>query len=110
MAYDLWQLLIDVLEHFLDEANLSRTQKWKARQFDFDGGALNWFDLLKLSFRCVEPTVAKLQTVFPRHGELWSRRGRGRCVCRFDWDRRNVSNHVDYLWRIKACAKSKECT
>ena len=97
MAFDLSQLSIDVLEHFLDEAGrsevvLSRTQKWKAEQFDFDGDALNWFDLPKLSFQCAKRTLAKLQTVFPRHSELWGRGGRGCRVCRFDWDRRSVSN------------------
>ena len=37
MAYDLSQSSIDVLGHFLDEANfLSRTKNWNAEQFDFN--------------------------------------------------------------------------
>ena len=59
---------------------------------DFDGGAFNWFDLPKLFFRYVKPILAKLQTIFARHGELWRRCGCGRQVCRFDWDWRSVSN------------------
>ena len=51
--------------------------------FDFDRGVLNWFDLPKLTFEPVKPTLAKFQTVFARHGELESRHGRGRQVCRF---------------------------
>ena len=64
-------------------------------QFDFDGGALNWFDLPELSFRYAKRTLAKLQTVFARHGELWIRRGRGRRVCLFDWEWRPVSECVE---------------
>ena len=111
LAYDLLQLSIYVPEHSFDEAKvnvvLSQTQKWKAEQFDFDGDALNWFDLPKLSYQCVKPNLAKLQTVFSCHGGLWSLRGRGRCVCRFDWNRRSGSKHVDYLRQVKAYAKSK---
>ena len=80
MEYDLSQSSLDVVGHFLDAAKLScrGNKSFQAKEFAFDGGALNWFDLPKASFRCLKPLLAKLQTVFVRHGELRSRRRRGR--------------------------------
>ena len=48
------------------EVVLPRTQQFNQKTFDFDGTALNWFDLPKLSFRYVKPTLAAVLAVFAR--------------------------------------------
>ena len=81
LAYTKWHMI------FCSRQSMCWDTSWTKRiclvantnvESAFHRGAFTWFDLLKLSFRCVKSILGKLQTVFDRHWELWSRRGRRR--------------------------------